>query len=139
RMVGMYPPARQDAPARRRRDGRATLVEEAREYSLAEVRPGEEHRTFYALSVPRKLVVMLGGPVMNLLVAVVLIAVVLVGFGVPAYTATLGNVQECLPADPAATECRDTDPPAPGALAGLPPEIGRASRRETVYIGGRAV
>ncbi|HLT83446.1 MAG TPA: site-2 protease family protein [Phototrophicaceae bacterium] len=121
RMVGMYPPARQDAPARRRRDGRATLVEEAREYSLAEVRPGEEHRTFYALSVPRKLVVMLGGPVMNLLVAVVLIAVVLVGFGVPAYTATLGNVQECLPADPAATECAADDPAAPGAVAGLQP------------------
>lgn len=97
------------------------LVEEARQYSLAEVAPGEEHRTFYALSVPKKLVVMLGGPVMNLLIAVVLIAVVMVGFGVPAYTATLGNVQECLPADPAATECRDTDPPAPGALAGLRP------------------
>lgn len=121
RMVGMYPPARAGATPRRTRGGRPTLVEEARQYSLAEVAPGEEHRTFYALSVPKKLVVMLGGPVMNLLIAVVLIAVVMVGFGVPAYTATLGNVQECLPADPAATECRDTDPPAPGALAGLRP------------------
>ncbi len=121
RMVGMYPPARAGTTPRRTRGGRPTLVEEARQYSLAEVAPGEEHRTFYALSVPKKLVVMLGGPVMNLLIAVVLIAVVMVGFGVPAYTATLGNVQECLPADPAATECRDTDPPAPGALAGLRP------------------
>ncbi|MBD8060785.1 M50 family metallopeptidase [Oceanitalea stevensii] len=122
RMVGMYPPARTDRPVRRRRDGRATLVEEAREYALAEVGPGEEHRTFSALSVPKKLVVMLGGPVMNLLIAVVLLTVVLVGVGVPAYTATLGNVQECLPADPAATECAEADPAAPGAVAGLEPD-----------------
>lgn len=121
RMVGMYPPARTDRPVRRRRDGRATLVEEAREYALAEVGPGEEHRTFSSLSVPKKLVVMLGGPVMNLLIAVVLLAVVLVGVGVPAYTATLGNVQECLPADAAATECADTDTAAPGAVADLRP------------------
>jgi len=121
RMVGMYPPARAGTPARRRRDGRATLVEEAREYALAEVRPGEERRTFYALSVPKKLVVMLGGPVMNLLIAVVLLAVILVGFGTPAYTTTLSNVQECLPADPAATECAADDPAGPGAVAGLRP------------------
>ena len=121
RMVGMYPPARAGTPARRRRDGRATLVEEAREYALAEVRPGEEHRTFYALSVPKKLVVILGGPVMILLSAVVLLAVLLVGFGTPAYTTTLSNVQECLPADPAATECAADDPAGPGAVAGLRP------------------
>ncbi len=121
RMVGMYPPARPGVAPRRRRDGRATLVEEAREYSLAEVRPGEEDRTFYSLSVPKKLVVMLGGPVMNLVIAVVLLAVVLVGFGAPAYTSTLGNVQECLPEDPAATECAATDAAAPGAEAGLRP------------------
>src|SRR5699024_9247644 len=97
RMVGMHPPARAGSPARRRADGRATLVEEAREFSLAEVAPGEEQRAFYSLSVPKKLVVMLGGPVMNLLIAVVLIAVTLVGFGMPAYTSTLDTVQECLP------------------------------------------
>ena len=114
RMVGMYPPARAGVPARRRANGRATLVEEAREYSLAEVGPGEEGRTFYALSVPKKLVVMLGGPVMNLLIAVVLIAVILVGVGMPAYTATLGNVQECLEA-----ECAPGTAPAPGRSAGL--------------------
>ena len=121
RMIGMFPPARTGTPARRRTDGRATLVEEAREYALAEVRPGEEHRAFYSLSVPKKLTVMLGGPVMNLLIATVLLAVVLVGFGTPAYTSTLGNVQECLPEDPAATECADSDPAAPGVVAGLRP------------------
>ncbi|MEE6296449.1 M50 family metallopeptidase [Georgenia wangjunii] len=121
RMTGMYPPARAGARVRRRADGRATLVEEAREYSLAEVEPGQEHRTFYALSVPKKLVVMLGGPVMNLLIAVVLLAVIVTGLGLPAYTATLGTVQQCLPADPAATACAPSDPAAPGATAGLQP------------------
>ncbi|MEE6287716.1 site-2 protease family protein [Georgenia sp. MJ173] len=121
RMVGMYAPARAGTPVRRKPSGRATLVEEAREYSQAEVLPGEEDRTFYALSVPKKLVVMLGGPVMNLLIAVVLIAVILVGFGTPAFTRTLGNVQECLETEdgtgleagcPAGSS-------APGAGAGL--------------------
>ncbi|WP_127571083.1 M50 family metallopeptidase [Georgenia faecalis] len=121
RMIGMYPPAPQGTPARRRADGRATLVEEAREVSLEEVRPGEEGRTFYALSVPKKLVVMLGGPVMNLLIATVLLAVVVTGFGVATYTATLGSVQQCLAEDPEATGCAAEDPPAPGAAAGLAP------------------
>lgn len=116
RMVGMYPPARAGTPARKRADGRATLVEEAREYSLAEIAPGEEQRTFYALSVPKKIVVMLGGPLMNLLIAVVLIAVLLVGFGTPAYTTTLGTVQQCL-----TEECAPGAPPAPGSAAGLQP------------------
>ena len=114
RMVGMYPPAHAGTPARRRADGRATLVEEAREFSLAEVEPGQESRTFYALSVPKKLVVMLGGPLMNLLIAVVLIAVMLVGFGMPALTSTLGNVQPCLE-----EECEPGAAPAPGTSAGL--------------------
>src|SRR5690554_5621779 len=76
RLVGMLPPA--DVVGARPRAGRvAELVQAAREQSAEEIRPGEEHRAFYRLSAPRKVVVMLGGPVMNLLLAVVLMAVVL--------------------------------------------------------------
>ncbi|MPV39112.1 M50 family metallopeptidase [Georgenia subflava] len=117
RMVGMYPPAR--GVARRRRDGRATVVEEARAAALEEIGPGEEHRAFYRLSVPKKLVVMLGGPTMNLLIAAVLLGALAVGLGVGQYTTTLGVVQQCVPDDPAQTECAASDPAAPGAAAGL--------------------
>lgn len=118
RLVGMYPPARRSA--RTRRDGRPTMVEEARQFSLEEIGPGEEHRAFYNLTVPRKLVVMLGGPFMNLVIAAVLMAVMVSGLGIAQYTSTLGAVQECVSTDAEAT-CAPGDPAAPGAAAGLRP------------------
>jgi membrane-associated protease RseP (regulator of RpoE activity) len=120
RMIGMYPPARPVPAGRSRAAGVfASLAEDARALSAQEIRPGDEARTFYALSVPKKLVVMLGGPVMNLLIALVLTAVVLSGFGQWTLTTTLGYVALCLPADPEATECAPGDPASPGAAAGL--------------------
>ncbi|MHB1063363.1 MAG: M50 family metallopeptidase [Georgenia sp.] len=116
RLVGMYPPARR--AARTRRDGRPTMVEEARQYSLEEIGPGEEHRAFYNLTVPRKLVVMFGGPFMNLVIAAVLMAVVVSGLGIAQYTATLGAVQECVTPDGA---CAPDAAAAPAAAAGLEP------------------
>ncbi|MFD1504194.1 site-2 protease family protein [Georgenia yuyongxinii] len=121
RLLGMYPPSRNVETARARRNGRPTLVEEARQAALEELGPGEQHRAFYRLTVPRKLVVMLGGPVMNLLIAGVLLAVIVVGIGLPQFTSTLGAVQECVPANASQTECTDADPSSPGAAAGLRP------------------
>ena len=129
RMVGMYPPAR-PRPAGSR--GRPTLVETARRESLAEIPAGEEHRAFYALSVPRKLVVMLGGPAMNLLIAAVLLTVVVAGLGMPALTSTLGAVQPCVSEVPT-SGCSADDPPSPAAAAGLQPGD------EVVAWDGRAV
>ena len=111
RMVGMFAPQRPGRP----RGG--DLVAEAREQSVAEIRPGEEHRAFYALPVPKKLIIMLGGPVMNLLVAIVLITIVLTAFGVPSLTTTLGSVQPCLSTE--SQECAAGDSPSPAAQAGL--------------------
>jgi membrane-associated protease RseP (regulator of RpoE activity) len=90
RLVGMMPPA----PAGTRpRDGFfSRIVADARDASVSEIRPGEEHRAFYQLSTPKKLVVMLGGPVMNLVIAVVLLAVVFLGIGMPAATTTVESV-----------------------------------------------
>lgn len=122
RLVGMFPPA--DVVGARPRAGRlGELVEDARQASASEVRPGEEHRAFYRLSTPRKVVVMLGGPVMNLVVAAVLIAVVLLGFGLPGgATTTVGVVGQCvLPVDEQARDCTDEDPVTPASAAGLQP------------------
>ena len=65
RLVGMYPPdAAVGNPPARSWPGR--LARDARQASAEEIRPGEDSRAFYHLSTPKKLVVMLGGPVMNL-------------------------------------------------------------------------
>jgi membrane-associated protease RseP (regulator of RpoE activity) len=122
RMIGMFPPARALARTGARRGVLGTIVEDARHASGAEVPPGEEHRAFYTQSVPKRLVVMLGGPSMNLLIAVVLTAVVLMGFGAPTLTSTLGTVAKCVtPADEPDRQCAPEDPVAPGRAAGLLP------------------
>jgi membrane-associated protease RseP (regulator of RpoE activity) len=122
RMVGMFPP-------HRNREGDLVLaatstgplqsmMEDARRSSAEEIRAGEEHRAFYQLPVPKKLVVMLGGPTMNLLLAAVLYTVALVAIGVPTLTMAVESVAPCVPSNVAA-ECADTDPRSPAAEAGV--------------------
>lgn len=124
RMVGMFPP-------RRTRDGELvhsatttgpiqSLIEDARRTSAAEIPSGEEHRAFYQLSVPKKLVVMLGGPTMNLVLAAVLYALAMVVLGVPSLTMTVDRVASCVPSDVTAT-CTAQDPRSPASEAGVQP------------------
>ena len=126
RMIGMFPP-RRGTPAGMVTAGSsnpiASLVESARAESLEELRPGDEHRTFYSLKVWQKLVVMLGGPVMNLVLATVLLAIIAMGFGTVQTTTTIQTVSECVvPADaPADVGCGPDDPAAPAAAAGILP------------------
>lgn len=79
-------------------------------------------RSFYQLPLYKRITIMLGGPLMNLFIAVVLYAVVLMGFGVPGLSLRVGSVSECVvPASETRTECLPDDPAAPGAAAGLLP------------------
>ncbi|PWB96255.1 M50 family metallopeptidase [Salinibacterium hongtaonis] len=120
-MSGMYPPARQGGKARTASTGFfQTLVQDARETSATTVI--EEERTFYQLPVWKRIIIMLGGPLMNLLLAIVLFAIVLCGFGVQQVSTTIGTVSKCvLPATSERQECSPSDEEAPGAAAGLLP------------------
>lgn len=122
-MTGMYPPVK---PGGRARDASTgffdSMVQDGRDASAETIDEGEDHRTFYRLPVWKKVVVMFGGPFMNLLLAFLFFGIVLVGFGVPQSSTTLGSVSECLvPAGSEQTECGDGDPAAPAAAAGLMP------------------
>jgi membrane-associated protease RseP (regulator of RpoE activity) len=120
RMIGMFPPK---ADGRRRPDrlGRwATLAEQARQDAAREVRPEDEGRLFYQRSVPKRLVIMLGGPVMNLVLAVFLLAIIVCGFGVPATTPVVSEVSPCiLPVGQTTRTCAPGDPAAPAASSGI--------------------
>ncbi|WP_418277294.1 M50 family metallopeptidase [Isoptericola jiangsuensis] len=105
RLVGMMPPA--PAGARQRQGFFGQVIADARDASVSEIRPGEEHRAFYHLSTPKKLVVMLGGPVMNLVIAVVLLAVVFLGIGMPTVTTTVESVGDGSAAASAGVEAGD--------------------------------
>ncbi len=82
----------------------------------------DDSRSFYRLSVPRRIVVMLGGPVMNLVIAFLLYAVLISGFGTVQPSLTVGSVSECvLPATETRQTCQPGDPVAPGNQAGVTP------------------
>ncbi|MEP6599588.1 MAG: site-2 protease family protein [Actinomycetota bacterium] len=80
RMIGMVPP-RRDGGRSRWPTRMATAVEEFRAVSRAEVAPGDEPRQFYRLTPGKKIVVMLGGPTMNLIIYLILTIVLLSTLG----------------------------------------------------------
>ena len=121
-MAGMYPPVPQTvaaaASSQRRAGFFASMVQDARAAN-EETLDGEDRAgTFYGLPVRRRIVIMLGGPVMNLLLAMLLFA----GIGVQTATTTIAAVNQCvLPAGSTQTACAADDPVSPAAAAGIQP------------------
>jgi membrane-associated protease RseP (regulator of RpoE activity) len=122
-MAGMFPPAREGGKPRTATTGVfQTLVQDARTASAGTLTDVDESRAFYKLPVFKRVIIMLGGPFMNLVIAVVLFAILLCGFGVAQASTTVGSVSECvLPATSDRQECASGDPDAPGLAAGLSP------------------
>ena len=122
-MIGMYPPNKEDGGVRPSSTGMfQTLATEARSVAHEEVGPGDEGRVFYKLPVWKKIIIMLGGPAMNMVIGLVLLAVLLMGFGVAQATTTISDVSKCQVAagetvDPDSADCKLT----PAAAAGLQP------------------
>ena len=128
-MAGMYPPSPKEleAAASGHRTGRAgggffaTMVQDARAANDETLAGDEDDHVFYKLPVWKRVVIMLGGPVMNLLFAIVLFAILLTGIGVQTATTTVSALSECVP-QTAATECAPGDPAPPAAAAGIEPD-----------------
>jgi RIP metalloprotease RseP len=138
RMIGMFPPRRGEDPNRIRvsSTGRLTqLMDEARDQSLSEVLPGDEDRVFYKLSVPKKVIIMLGGPTMNLLIAVVVFTGLFMLHGISQTSPVLQSVSKCVDISAAATStrtsCTADMPLAPANAAGLQPGIGSSRSTES--------
>lgn len=127
-MIGMYPPA-PDGQVRSSRTGMfQQLADEAKAAEAERMIPGDEDRLFYRLPVWKRITIMLGGPVMNLILGTLMIGTVLTVFGTSQATTTVGSVNECVvavDAQDAATgvqqECGPEDPVAPAHAAGLLP------------------
>jgi membrane-associated protease RseP (regulator of RpoE activity) len=96
-MVGMYPPNRRDGSLRQSSTGMFQgLAEAARDQAHEEVRPEDHGRLFYQLPVWKKIIVMLGGPAMNILLGIIFTAIVLMGFGIPQPTNQIASVSACM-------------------------------------------
>lgn len=122
-MIGMYPPKHPGEVSRESTTGFfQEVVGEARKASAETITVGDDDRAFYRLAEWKKVIIMLGGPLMNLVLAIVFYAILVAGFGVPQATTTVGQVNECLvSANAQATECTSDMPEAPAAAAGLLP------------------
>lgn len=125
RMVGMFPPEPGDKPGTLRQASTGpfqALIEDARRAAKVEIEPGDEERVFYRQAWWKKLIVMLGGPAMNVLIAVVLAGFVLMTFGIGVLKPTVSSVSECVvPVEEGDRECLPSDQPAPAAAAGFQP------------------
>jgi membrane-associated protease RseP (regulator of RpoE activity) len=122
RMIGMFPPRKQDEGRLRvSSTGRWTqLAEQARAEALEEIGPGDEDRVFYKLPVWQRIVIMMGGPLTNLVIATALLTGLITLHGLPELTSQVSTVAACAPTDVMVEDCAG-QPASPAAEAGLEP------------------
>ncbi|MDA3629413.1 site-2 protease family protein [Saccharopolyspora oryzae] len=124
RMIGMFPPKKDEEYGRTVSSTPIrAMIEDARQMSAEEITPEDAHRQFYQRSPWKRIIVMMAGPVMNLILAVGIFAAILMGHGIMTATTTVASVSECvLPADaPNKDVCPAGAKPSPAAEAGFLP------------------
>ncbi|MCU1535948.1 MAG: peptidase, partial [Humibacillus sp.] len=127
RMIGMLPPRKGDAPGELRSlsTGRfSQMVDQARADSMVEIGPEDDGRLFYQLHPAKKVIIMMGGPLMNLIIATVLLTGVITLYGLPQVAPTVGALAKCVPTTAPTLQvpqpaCLTTDPKAPSVTGGL--------------------
>jgi membrane-associated protease RseP (regulator of RpoE activity) len=103
------------------------LISDARAAEWEHVKPGDADRLFYKLPWWKKVVVMAGGPTVNLLIAFFVFWGVFATYGARTYEPEAGQpvietVSKCLlPYVEEGRACRPTDPATPAVEAGLLP------------------
>ncbi|MET1061458.1 MAG: M50 family metallopeptidase [Aeromicrobium sp.] len=123
KLVGMLPPAKGADPhaVRKTNTGMFTqLISDARDAEYEHVTDEDLDRLFYRKPWWQKLIVMAGGPTVNILIAVFLFTVVFMGFGALTPTTTVQAVSDCAISDAeAGRTCQKSDPETPASKAGL--------------------
>ena len=102
------------------------LISDARAAEWELIGPEDEPRLFYKMPWWKKVIVMAGGPSVNIAIAFFLFWGVFAFYGNPqdrqidAGAPVVSEVNDCvIPFDEQRTTCEPTDPPSPAALAGL--------------------
>lgn len=126
-MLGMYPPAKvrrtkksNDAQEPKKSGFFADMITQARTAHSEFETPADKNRKFYQLPVHKRMVIMFGGPFVNLLLGVLLLAIVLGGFGVFERNNVVAQVSPCISASVIeVTDCDPATSPSPALAAGL--------------------
>jgi membrane-associated protease RseP (regulator of RpoE activity) len=136
RMIGMFPPNPKGVQDPEKLGRMGQMVEAAREEVLAEITPEDEPRTFYRLSVPKKLTVMFGGPFMNLVIATILFTISLSVIGRPVVSTTVSNVVACVPTSANPNGIASTSGTCEGGESTPASEIGLAAGDKLLTVNG---
>jgi membrane-associated protease RseP (regulator of RpoE activity) len=138
KIVGMLPPGAEDlgeveyddqgqrvVKVRKSNTGMFTqLISDARAAEWEHVRPGDEQRLFYTMAWWKKVVVMAGGPTVNILIAFGIFTAVFATYGnlsdPKPYEPVVGVVLDCVvPGDEVDRACTPDDQVTPAKEAGL--------------------
>lgn len=124
KLIGMLPPDPDSGKSRNATTGIFSgLIEASREAEWEQVKPEDEGRLFYQLVWWKRVIVMAGGPAVNLIIAFLVFAGIFATYGNPAdrhESLVLSNVAGCVvPAAQDGRECKPDDPIAPAKQAGL--------------------
>ena len=99
------------------------LVQDARDSSAETIAAGDEDRVFYKLAFWKRIIIMLGGPTVNLILAVIFYGIVICLVGAPGFSTTVSEVSQCMvqttSASAANKTCAPSDPVTPAAAGGL--------------------
>ncbi len=127
KLVGMLPPAKGDDPTKLRKSNTGLftqLISDARAAEYEHIRPGDEERLFYRKPWWQKLIIMAGGPMVNVALAVLILGGVWMTYGVTVFKPVVDEVSDCVisatevVADPDRV-CEPGDPVAPAREAGM--------------------
>jgi membrane-associated protease RseP (regulator of RpoE activity) len=125
KMIGMLPPEKRHPDGRVKGFSGGTfgrLIADARAIEYEQVKPGDEDRLFYKQAWWKKVIVMAGGPMMNVFLAVIILGSVFMLLGVSKPTLSVASVSDCVQRASVATgSCRPSDPASPALKAGFKP------------------
>ncbi|MCI9887244.1 site-2 protease family protein [Micrococcales bacterium 31B] len=130
RMIGMYLPRKGESEDTIRNDSTGFAQQLSRDGETLGgevIGPEDRHRTFVGLAWYKKIVIMLSGPLMNFVLAVVFTMFALVGIGTPQLTNQnlVGSVSQCVITETGSASttsgCTAESTPAPALAAGIQP------------------
>ena len=115
RLVGMYPPGK---PGRVRWLSR--MADDARAAEAEDIRPEDDGTLFYQKKTWQKLIIMFGGPAMNLILAFLIFLSINLFHGQYRPQLEVAAVSDCMiPASRAERTCQASDPVTPAKQAGI--------------------
>jgi membrane-associated protease RseP (regulator of RpoE activity) len=127
RMIGMFPPRASRGEDETHLQPTSTgltrqLNEQRSPGGLETIAPEDLDRMFYKQPVRRKVLIMMGGPTMNLIIGTLLLIGSWTLYGEPTATNTVAQISQCvLPATSTQQACTPADPKSPAVIAGLLP------------------